>query len=291
MFTENNNQTDRCSTLVLGPRSQKSLAELVNEIASFTREPEGTVRERLWEEVFASGTNVIREAERLGVTPHVFNDAMLRLYKEGDGFIYETLVYWQNRHRVQWTERAIQRIRLYSQRNSVPEPRVLILGDGTGSDSLYLWRAGIHADYFDYPGSRTYEFAMHRFERHGVKVRCLSADQLRAANYDAVLCFEVLEHMPDPYDGIRTIRESLKPNGIALVTEAFGAVTGNRPTHLACNLRYAHKTPFMFFSAGLTPSWLVRPWKPMEFTKRKGLIPASAFTFAGLVLAKRAMGW
>ncbi|HWP34038.1 MAG TPA: class I SAM-dependent methyltransferase, partial [Thermodesulfobacteriota bacterium] len=151
--------------------------------------------------------------------------------------------------------------------------RVLVLGDGPGNDSLVLAHAGFVLDYFDVPGSRTSAFARRRFEASGLLGRAIRpvADYggLLDGRYDAVVTFELLEHLPDPVAAIRDIAAMLRPGGIALVTEGFGAVADPWPTHLLANRRFEGRTPFLFLAHGLRLAWYGRrpTFRPFEFEK------------------------
>jgi SAM-dependent methyltransferase len=252
------------------------LADLV-QFADLSRED---VDFRLDMEFKVNGWNVVMDVETYGVTPHVFDDHMARLYRESDGFLFETLAFWTNPIRQNWTEQAFERIRLLAERLDRPasELAVLMLGDGAGNDSLYLASRGLTLDYFDWPGSKTYDFSRRRFEHYGLvpdRIRLLPAyEDAFARQYDVVLSFEVLEHLPDPLPTIRDIARMLSPHGVALISESFGQVLPNVPTHLSCNARYDGRTPFLFLREGLGLTWYSQyhPFKPMEF--RKG-VPVS----------------
>jgi SAM-dependent methyltransferase len=87
-----------------------------------------------------------------------------------------------------------------------------------------------------------------------------------------VFSFEVLEHLPDPRAAIRDLAAALKGGGVALITEAFGAVAACYPTHLRSSCALRGKTAFLFAAHGLALTWYSRErlFKPMEFTKRAG---------------------
>lgn len=248
---------------------------IVNEIVEFTNLPRDEVEHRVWAESLEPGWNVVRDARRFGVTPHKYDDKMLQLYREGDGYIFDTLVFWARPGRQRWTELALRRMNLYGARAGIrsEDIKVLMLGDGTGNDSLYLAANGLSVDYYDVPGSKTFDFAIKRFERHGMlgrRISILTDHELRLSRqYDVVVSFEVLEHLPQPLSAIRDMRSMLKVGGIALVTEAFEMVTDEYPTHLGSNTKYTGKTPFLFFRNGLLLSWydLNPDMRPMEFTK------------------------
>src|SRR5260370_32908257 len=96
-------------------------------------------------------------------------------------------------YRQAWTILALERIR----RLDVANPRVLLLGDGSGNDALYFCRSGISVDYCDFPGSRTFDFAVKRFDYHQASVNVISdRAALSMECYDADLSLEVFAHLP-----------------------------------------------------------------------------------------------
>lgn len=249
--------------------------EIADEIQRFTDLPRDDIERRLWLEALMNGYNIVQQGKQLGITPHRYDEKMERLYKEADGFIFETMAFWSSPLRMSWIYQALSRIQAYAERTgrAPGELRILIFGDGTGNDSLYLASNGLTVDYFDIPGSKTYDFASRRFEHYqqlGKGIRLVSdyAECLQR-QYDVIVSFEVLEHLTDPAQAIKEWSGMVTPGGIALVTESFAAVSGNLPTHLAANLRYDGQTPFMFLKHGMRLTWYNQAplFKPYEFTK------------------------
>ncbi len=249
--------------------------EIVEEIVSITGAGRGIVEDRVQREMRHLGTNVLADVRRFGVRPHRFDSRMERLYREGDGFIFETLVFWARPERQLWSQHALDRIRLLARRLGRPVEtlRILMHGDGAGSDSVFLAENGCTVDYCDVPGSRTFEFAVKRFERRRLLGRGvnITTDPIQRKNdvYDALISFEVLEHIPNPAATIGQFARALRPGGVALVTEAFTYVEPTLPTHLACAIRYEGLAPWLFLSQGMRLTWysLAPLFKPMEFTK------------------------
>src|SRR5260221_13898789 len=205
-----------------------SFEAIVDEITRFTDLPREAVASRVWSESLDAGWNVKRDAIRFGVTPYHYDDKMLQLYTEGDGFIFEALVFWAKPSRQQWIQHAADRLHRYCARvrQDPHDVRVLMLGDGPGSDALFIGQQGLQVDYFDVPKSKTCDFALKRFQHYGflgngIQVvsdyqHCLSQP------YNAILSFEVLEHLPDPVRAIQDICDMVKLGGIALISEDFG---------------------------------------------------------------------
>jgi SAM-dependent methyltransferase len=254
-----------------------SYEAIVDEICRFTQIPAAEVARRVWREALELGWNVGRDAEAFGVTPHCYDERMEALYREGMGFIFETMVFWAKPNRQEWSYQALGRLRRYSiaMGPEAAELSLLLLGDGVGNDAIFFARNGFKVDYFDVPGSKTYDFAVKRFEHYELlnqSVRLISDyDSCFEKQYDAVLSFEVLEHLPDPRAAIADIGKLLKPGGIALITESFGLTPAHLPTHLRCNVCLDGRSPFIFHECGMELSWYSRTplFRPMEFVRVK----------------------
>ena len=252
-----------------------SYEAIVDEICRFTGAPAEEVAPRVWREAVELGWNVGRDAEAFGITPHCYDERMEALYREGVGFIFETMVYWAKPGRQEWSSKAADRLARYAAAVGIEAAglSLLLLGDGAGNDAIFFARSGFQVDYFDVPGSKTYDFAVKRFVHYDLLNRSVRlVSDYRSCfekRYDAVVSFEVLEHLPDPRAAIADIGKLLKPGGIALITEGFGAVSADLPTHLRCNARLDGRTPFIFHQCGMELSWYSRAplFKPVEFVR------------------------
>jgi 2-polyprenyl-3-methyl-5-hydroxy-6-metoxy-1,4-benzoquinol methylase len=273
--------------IILNPSAPSTFGALVAEIVACSDLDDSTVRDKLWQQITGPG-NVEMDARVYGVTPHHFDVAMERLYRESHAFVFETLLYGQRAVRRGWLKCAAARIDGHAKSAGITrnDLKILMFGDGCGEDSLALVRDGLRVEYFDLPGSRTFEFARRRFAYHGasdsVKLH-VSTNDLESAHYDVVLSFEVLEHLTDPAAAIATMARVLKPGGIALASDAFETVNASFPTHLASNYDYRDTTPYLFLRHGLALTWTNRvDWnKPMEFA-RVALTPSARYRRAVL---------
>ena len=112
---------------------------------------------------------------------------------------------------------------------------VLDLGGGIGSVSLYLEQRGIRCDYVDVPG-KTFDYAAWRFAQHGLNVAMFDATQTWPAGpYDAVIAWDVLEHLRGMEEKVGWIAERLRPGGLLIHWSTFTECEG---VHLPENMRY-----------------------------------------------------
>ena len=67
--------------------------ELISDLYQyFHMENRGIILNKFCNELLLRGWNVSRIADKYGVTPHLMNDRMIKLYTESDAFIYECSV-------------------------------------------------------------------------------------------------------------------------------------------------------------------------------------------------------
>ncbi|HOW59054.1 MAG TPA: methyltransferase [Candidatus Omnitrophota bacterium] len=259
------------------PLTQK---EIVDEIIELTGLPSDLVERKVAQE-FRSPNSLILEAADQKIDSFVYNEKMEAFYKETDIWIFSLAVEFSRWPRRRMFENVQKRFARYLQnlKDFNGKIRVLMLGDGIGSDTIALFNLyGDQAEfyYLDVPGSKTFDFAVKRFKKYSAYPKILiEFDNIPKNFFDMVICLEVLEHLPDPLQSIHQIAEFLKSEGCALVSECFLGVTPQFPTHLKSNLRYAGRTPFLFLSQGLCLTYFcTHPlilFKPMEFLKKSSI--------------------
>jgi len=252
----------------------QSRRELIEDIAAWLGKPIEQV-ESIWVmEEQELGHCVRRDVEAFGVTPHVYDLAMERLYRDGEGFVFETLCYWNTTNRQSWTLRGLERLNRYCNSRGIQpkDLRLLMLGDGSGSDTLFLAEHGYRPHYFDVPGSRTSSFARFRFRRTGRadKVTTIERyEQLLGQSYDAVWSFDVLEHLPSLEAAIDDLGKMLAMNGVVMMTESCRYVRPDLPTHLSINRKYHGLIPALMRRAGLYIHWYAEgtDFRPVEYLR------------------------
>lgn len=166
-------------------------------------------------------------------------------------------------------------------------------GCGVGTDALFLASRGYRVTAVDVDGP-AFRFAQHRFERRGMRASFIKSDSaLPRPNgiFDAVVCFDVFEHLDDPLKAAGVLVNALRPGGILAQTGSFEDA-GVHPCHLAngvqrfggikwhihlAGLGLRHETSLLYrkewASVGLvqrirfwlwraTGFWLIRPGGP-----------------------------
>jgi SAM-dependent methyltransferase len=143
-----------------------------------------------------------------------------------------------------------------------------VYGDGLGFDSAFLATIGFNVTSLE-PSERGQRFAAEVFEKNDVTVRQVAGDDsLAGETFDAIVCLDVLEHLPSPPHTLDHFHRWLAPHGLLVVSAPFFLVDRHRPTHLAANRKYSGSLA-LFRSAGFEPlagRWM---WDPVAF--RKGL--------------------
>ncbi len=116
--------------------------------------------------------------------------------------------------------------------------RVLDFGGGVGTDALFLAERGYEVTLVDVDGP-AFRFARHRFERRGIQARFVESRSPLPepdGTYDAVVCFDVFSHLPDPLGAARRLISALRDGGIMLQRGAFGG-EDEHPDKVKANVR------------------------------------------------------
>src|SRR5208282_2557104 len=96
-------------------------------------------------------------------------------------------------------------------------PKILMLGDGIGIDSIRMSNSGFYTDYMDSDESNMVKIAQLNFvsvKRVNVHAKLgVVNDVNKEKEYDAVVCLEVIEHVPNPIEFIRSVANHLGDGG------------------------------------------------------------------------------
>ena len=113
---------------------------------------------------------------------------------------------------------------------------VVDYGCGVGQVSIVGALNGLNMTAVDIEG-KTFEFTKWKFKKYGLNVKTIEIknETPLKEKYDAITCFEVLQHVPDVEKTLEHFHESLNENGLLLITRRF---IGNYSLALKKNEKY-----------------------------------------------------
>jgi len=132
--------------------------------------------------------------------------------------------------RVAWIEKALKRI-----------PAGLTILDAGAGESQFKKFCDhlkyISQDFGEYHGGGEIGLQMEKWDNSQLDiVSDITAIPLPDNSVDAVLCTEVLEHVPDPLAAIKEFSRLVKPGGYLIITAPFASLTHFAPYHFASGL-------------------------------------------------------
>jgi len=150
------------------------------------------------------------------------SDQVLEYYKNNNYEIYDHLE-WHFKGRRNYDKQLIEDIK-----KQFPDrgTEILDFGSGAGQVSYMLAQEKYIVSACDY-NKKSLDFISHRFtkRRQKVKVIPMPIHKDFKNKYDIIMCFDVLEHIPDDKfdETIALIKSLLKPGGKIMATVSFGA--------------------------------------------------------------------
>ncbi|MHC5111729.1 MAG: class I SAM-dependent methyltransferase [Planctomycetota bacterium] len=264
------------------------MKQVVSWISEITGESQDKVAVRLREEYDSPGLNVSRGLNEAGVAPFIWCDGMAQFYEKTDGFLYELVIWNLNGLKASMRNAVMRHVNA-----ATPGPaKVLNIGDGLGIDTVEMAEQGHHPTYFELPGF-TQSFARKVFAQSGHDITMLSDDgDIPKEGFDAVVCLDVLEHVPDPPSFVEMLTGYLRPGGRLIIHETFLWIHPSNPTHLAASRKYSGDLS-LYRRCGLCLVDGQLAWDPIVFVKpADGFKPPSALSprlvkvrLAGLIMA------
>ena len=221
----------------------------------------GAVEALLRKEYDDPGSVVRADLVARGLRPHAWSDGMQRFYSESDAFLFELAV-WNN----DLAKRRLRRwIAGYLARAGTPT-RVLMIGDGIGVDGVHLARCGHAVEALELPGP-TLEACRLVQHRSGLAIPLHeSPATIPTSVFGAIICLDVLEHLPTPRDLLKQMRQWLAPGGVLIASSPFHLVDPRAVTHLRTNLRYSGRLS-LYGKAGLRVIDGTRWWAPLVLAR------------------------
>jgi 2-polyprenyl-3-methyl-5-hydroxy-6-metoxy-1,4-benzoquinol methylase len=205
----------------MAPASGDVKAELEQEAAEYFGVSRADVQARI-----AAAKDQFKREWQQRVSDPTDEQAVVRFYNESQSELFE-LVGWHATDPIHYrTLMCLDVVRRHQVR------RVLDFGSGIGSDAMVFAEAGYDVTLADVSDPLR-AFAEWRLARRGHRVATLDlkTEALPEATYDAVVCFDVLEHIPRPLRTLDAISRSLRPGGLLFVHAPFGA-DPDRPMHV-----------------------------------------------------------
>lgn len=228
-----------------------SVREVVDEIADILSWSPEDVQRAVGDEVSHPGSHV-RDA---------WNESAPRtdmqieeFYSTTTSYIFDLMVESARAVRQAWREAVVGAIERFWV--GARQARVLDYGAGVGTDTLYFAERCRAAYYYDLPGA-TSDFAAKRFARRGAPIARVSNTSSYHAEFDAIVSFEVLEHLVDPAAHLDEMVRLTRPGGLLFLTESFGLVDENYPSHLPQHLALEGKLDDMMCERGCRPLGLL----------------------------------
>jgi len=216
-------------------------AYLIPLIADVTGADRIDVMERLRREHLYHPYNVADAFFKKGLEPYTWSQELLDFYEETDSFLYE-LVVW-NRSSMKCFMR--QWMLDFLRRHRLPGGRVLLCGDGIGSDSFFFAQAGYETISFEVSRYGV-QIARRLFDDYKVNVHIADTlETFEPESFDAIFSLDVLEHVPSPPDMVRDVSRLLRRGGFFIISAPFNGIHPQWPTHLKCNRKYSGRTAWL----------------------------------------------
>jgi SAM-dependent methyltransferase len=220
--------------LTLDALDPRAAAETFGDLTSYLREPIEQIAAAYWQ---YRQTADVAAQERVARATEAGD--VLAYYRATPHYLYE-LSYWEaSRDKQAWYRVIRQAARTYGLR------RLLDYGGGVGGSVIQLRRHGIDCDYLDV-GGKTFEYAAWRFARRSwdVPMWDILAGRPRG-EYDAVMAWDVLEHIFDLEEALGQMAGLIRPGGWLLSKSTFAVTDGHHlHIHLARHARYADVREF-----------------------------------------------
>jgi SAM-dependent methyltransferase len=205
----------------LAPRTGDVGRELTIELSEYFRTPLADIEARL-----AGATERFTEEWRQRVTDPRDEKAVTRFYNESETELFD-LARWHADDPIHY--RALMCCDAALRR---PGREYLDYGSGIGSDALVFASAGFNVTLADV-SAPLLGFARWRCEKRGVEVRTvdLKRERLPKRQFDAVVCFDVLEHIHRPLRTLLAIHGAMAEGGLLFMHAPFG-YDPDRPMHV-----------------------------------------------------------
>ena len=203
---------------------------IFDDLTAYLRQPIEAVAHGYWE--YHLGEDLLAQKRVAEATQE---RDVLAYYERTPHYLYE-LSYWEaSRDKQAWFAVLARACRRYGLR------RVMDFGGGVGGLALYLQSRGIACEHLDVAG-QTFDYAAWRFQRRGLTVPMHNVlNGHPTGPFDAVMAWDVLEHLFDLDEALERIRTALRPGGWFISKSTFAPESGghHEDIHLAKHACYS----------------------------------------------------
>ncbi len=212
---------ERAWIAAMAPKTGDIQRELTAEAAECLRISVAEAERR----VVACTTDFLAEWDRLVSDPKD-PEQVVRFYNESKSELFEQIA-WHSKDVIH--HRSLVCSELVRDKAG---GEFLDYGSGIGSNALVFGLAGFKVTLADVADPLR-NFARWRCEHRGLRVHTvdLKHESLDRERYDVITCFDVLEHVPDPLQALKRMRDALRPDGVLFVYAPFGH-DPERPMHI-----------------------------------------------------------
>ena len=199
-------------TRLMAPSTGEVRSELISEAAEFLGLPIAEAHDRCQ----GAGARFTEEWTRTVDNPRD-TASLARFYNQSDTELFE-LIEWHAADPIHYRTLILRDFALRR-----PGRTYLDYGSGIGSDAIVFGEAGFNVTLADI-SDILLAFATFRCKRRGLAVQTidLKKTELPANTFDVVLCFDVLEHIPEPLPVVCKIDRALRSRGLLVVHAPFG---------------------------------------------------------------------
>lgn len=208
-------------TRLLAPTTGDVRGELVLEAAEFL----DVSHDEAWRRLSGAGRRFRDEWART-VTDTQDCAALTRFYNRSDTELFE-LIEWHASDPIHYRTLIVRDFALGRRGRAC-----LDYGSGIGSDALVFGAAGFTVTLADI-SDVLLAFAAFRCRKRGLAVQTIDLKRasVPADAFDVALCFDVLEHIPDPLPVVRRVHSALHEHGLFVLHAPFGE-DPDHPMHI-----------------------------------------------------------
>jgi SAM-dependent methyltransferase len=205
----------------MAPRTGDLRQELTIELSEYFGSPVWEIETQL-----ADATARFTDEWRQRITDPTDEREVTRFYNESKTELFD-LARWHAEDTIHY--RTLVCADIAARR---PGRAYLDYGSGIGSDALVFASAGFDVTLADI-SSPLLAFAKWRCERRGFRVQTvdLKRESPPPARFDAVVCFDVLEHIHRPLRTLDRIQRAMRPGALLFLHAPFGE-DPDRPMHV-----------------------------------------------------------